>query len=73
MKSYHANSGSGIAGLTVKEYDEPKPGPREVLIRVRAVRSCHRSVSLLRRNRAVRKGCNQSNLKHLNEERIYDY
>jgi hypothetical protein len=32
MKSYHANSGAGRAGLTLKEHDEPKPGPREVLI-----------------------------------------
>src|SRR4030095_16632135 len=36
MKSYHANSGAGIAGLTLKEHDEPKPGPREILIRMRA-------------------------------------
>jgi NADPH:quinone reductase-like Zn-dependent oxidoreductase len=36
MKSYHANSGAGIAGLTLREHDEPKPGPHEVLIRVRA-------------------------------------
>jgi NADPH:quinone reductase-like Zn-dependent oxidoreductase len=37
MKSYHINSGAGLEGLTVKEHDEPKPGPREVLIRIRAV------------------------------------
>jgi NADPH:quinone reductase-like Zn-dependent oxidoreductase len=36
MKSYHANSGSGLAGLTVKEHPEPAPGTREVLVRVRA-------------------------------------
>ena len=29
MKSYHANSGAGISGLTLKEHDEPKPGPGE--------------------------------------------
>lgn len=36
MKSYHVDSGAGIAGLTVKKHDQPKPDPREVLIRVRA-------------------------------------
>jgi NADPH:quinone reductase-like Zn-dependent oxidoreductase len=37
MKSYHINSGAGLDGLTIKEHDEPKPGFREVLVRVRAV------------------------------------
>ncbi len=37
MKSYHINSGKGLDGLTLKEHNEPKPGPREVLVRVRAV------------------------------------
>jgi NADPH:quinone reductase-like Zn-dependent oxidoreductase len=50
MKSYHANSGSGIAGLTVKEYDEPKPGPHEVLIRVRANSLNYRELMVLRGN-----------------------
>jgi NADPH:quinone reductase-like Zn-dependent oxidoreductase len=36
MKSYHANSGAGIEGLTLKEHEKPAPAPREVLIRVRA-------------------------------------
>jgi NADPH:quinone reductase-like Zn-dependent oxidoreductase len=36
VKSYHANSGAGIAGLALREHDEPKPGAREVLIRMRA-------------------------------------
>jgi hypothetical protein len=26
MKSYHVNSGAGIAGLAVREHDKPKPG-----------------------------------------------
>ncbi|MBV9229764.1 MAG: NAD(P)-dependent alcohol dehydrogenase [Chloroflexi bacterium] len=36
MKSYHVNKGAGLAGLTIKEHDVPVPGPREVLVRVRA-------------------------------------
>jgi NADPH:quinone reductase-like Zn-dependent oxidoreductase len=36
MKSYHADSGAGLNGLTLKEHPEPKPGPREALIKVRA-------------------------------------
>jgi NADPH:quinone reductase-like Zn-dependent oxidoreductase len=36
MKSYHANSGAGVSGLAVREHEIPKPGNRQVLIRVRA-------------------------------------
>src|SRR5262245_6826605 len=36
MKSYHANSGAGLAGLTASEHPIPEPGYHEVLIRVRA-------------------------------------
>jgi NADPH:quinone reductase-like Zn-dependent oxidoreductase len=36
MKGYHANSGAGLAGLTLREYDEPTPGPHEALVKVRA-------------------------------------
>jgi NADPH:quinone reductase-like Zn-dependent oxidoreductase len=36
MKSYHASSGAGLNGLTVKEHAVPEPGPREALVRVRA-------------------------------------
>ncbi|HLZ63121.1 MAG TPA: NAD(P)-dependent alcohol dehydrogenase [Ktedonosporobacter sp.] len=36
MKSYHVNKGAGLAGLTVREHDVPVPGPREVLVRMRA-------------------------------------
>src|SRR5215471_17908563 len=50
MKSYHANSGAGIAGLTLKEHDEPQPGPREVLLRVRANSLNFRELSVLRGN-----------------------
>ncbi|HEX6552589.1 MAG TPA: NAD(P)-dependent alcohol dehydrogenase [Ktedonobacteraceae bacterium] len=36
MKSYHVSKGAGLAGLTIKEHDIPAPGPREVLVLVRA-------------------------------------
>lgn len=36
MKSYHADAGAGLDGLSLKEHAEPRPGPREVLLRVRA-------------------------------------
>jgi NADPH:quinone reductase-like Zn-dependent oxidoreductase len=48
MKSYHANSGSGLAGLTLREHDVPKPGTREVLVRVRANSLNARELSILR-------------------------
>jgi NADPH:quinone reductase-like Zn-dependent oxidoreductase len=48
MKSYHASSGAGLAGLTLREDDEPTPGPREVLIRVRANSLNFRELSVLR-------------------------
>jgi NADPH:quinone reductase-like Zn-dependent oxidoreductase len=48
MQSYHANSGSGIAGLTLREHPEPRAGPREVLVRVRANSLNLRELSVLR-------------------------
>jgi NADPH:quinone reductase-like Zn-dependent oxidoreductase len=48
MKSYHASSGSGIDGLTLREHAEPRPGPREVLVRVRANSLNFRELSVLR-------------------------
>jgi NADPH:quinone reductase-like Zn-dependent oxidoreductase len=36
MKSYHADSGAGLAGLTLKEHPDPTPGPHEALVKVRA-------------------------------------
>lgn len=36
MTSYHANSGGGLSSLVRREHDVPRPGPYEVLIRVRA-------------------------------------
>ena len=48
MKSYHADSGAGLAGLTLKEHDVPPVGPREILIRVRANSLNFRELSVLR-------------------------
>jgi NADPH:quinone reductase-like Zn-dependent oxidoreductase len=36
MKSYHANSGAGLAGLIAREHPVPEADSHEVLIRVRA-------------------------------------
>lgn len=36
MKSYHLNAGNGLAGLTLRERDEPTPGRKQVLVRIRA-------------------------------------
>ena len=35
MRSYHAESGGGLASLVVKEHPVRQPGAHEVLIRVR--------------------------------------
>jgi NADPH:quinone reductase-like Zn-dependent oxidoreductase len=48
MRSYHVNSGAGLAGLTLQEHDEPRPGPREVLVRMRAVSLNFRDLMILR-------------------------
>jgi NADPH:quinone reductase-like Zn-dependent oxidoreductase len=50
MRSYHTNSGAGIAGLVVKEHDEPKPGPNEVVVRVKATSLNFRELMILRGN-----------------------
>jgi NADPH:quinone reductase-like Zn-dependent oxidoreductase len=50
MKSYHVDSGAGIAGINVKKHDQPAPGPREVLIRVRATSLNFRELMILRGN-----------------------
>ncbi len=47
MKSYHATSGGGLAGLVLREHDEPSPGPREVLVHVRANSLNFRELSVL--------------------------
>jgi NADPH:quinone reductase-like Zn-dependent oxidoreductase len=50
MKSYHVNSGTGIAGLVVREHDEPAPGPNEVVVRVKATSLNFRELMILRGN-----------------------
>jgi NADPH:quinone reductase-like Zn-dependent oxidoreductase len=47
MKSYHVNMGAGLDGLLVREHDIPTPGPREVLVRVRACSLNFRELSIL--------------------------
>jgi hypothetical protein len=36
MKSYHANSGGGLASIIAKDHPIPEPGPHEILVRVQA-------------------------------------
>ena len=36
MTSYHAESGGGLASLVARSHPVPRPGRREVLVRVRA-------------------------------------
>ena len=47
MKSYHMNMGAGLGGLTLKQHDSPKPGPHEVLVRVRAASLNNRELLIL--------------------------
>ena len=48
MRSYHATSGAGLEGLVLRDHDEPVPGQREVLVRVRASSLNFREISVLR-------------------------
>jgi len=47
MRSYHASSGAGLSGLVLREHERPKPGSREVLVRVRANSLNFRELSVL--------------------------
>ena len=47
MKSYHVNAGAGLDGLVMQEHDVPTPGPREVLVRVRACSLSFRELMIL--------------------------
>ena len=51
MRSYIIRAGgSGLDDLVIVERDEPKPGPREVLIRVRACSLNYRDQAVLTGN-----------------------
>jgi NADPH:quinone reductase-like Zn-dependent oxidoreductase len=47
VRSYHIDKGAGLAGLTLREHPEPRPGPRQVLVRVRAVSLNARELMIL--------------------------
>lgn len=47
MKSYHINLGAGLSALTLKEQAIPVPGPREVLIQVKASSLNYREIMIL--------------------------
>src|SRR5262245_48595085 len=47
MRSYHATSGAGLDGLTLRHHADPRPGLREVLVRVRANSLNFRELSVL--------------------------
>ena len=48
MKSYHVTYGGGIDSLVLREHEIPKPGPGEVLVRVRATSLNARELMILR-------------------------
>jgi NADPH:quinone reductase-like Zn-dependent oxidoreductase len=48
MRSYHTNLGAGIDGLMVREHDQPRPGPHQLVIRVYATSLNFRELSILR-------------------------
>jgi NADPH:quinone reductase-like Zn-dependent oxidoreductase len=48
MKSYHLTYGGGIDSLVLREHEIPKPGPGEVLVRVRATSLNARELMILR-------------------------
>jgi len=48
MKSYHATSGGGLASLVLREHPDPRPGAREIVMRVRANSLNARELSVLR-------------------------
>ncbi len=47
MRGYHVRMGAGLDGLTVREHPDPRPGPGQVLVRVRAVSLNAREIMIL--------------------------
>src|SRR5262245_36222248 len=48
MKSWHMSLGAGLEGLVLRHHEIPRPGPREVLVRVHAVSRTSRGGWILR-------------------------
>lgn len=48
MRSYHVDSGAGIAGLSIRNHPDPTPGPGQVLVAVHAVSLSYRELLVLR-------------------------
>jgi len=51
MKSYHLQMGAGLGGITLREHAVPRPGPHEVLLRVRAASLNYRERMILEQGR----------------------
>ncbi|ABC83293.1 zinc-dependent alcohol dehydrogenase family protein [Anaeromyxobacter dehalogenans] len=47
MRSWHLDMGAGLSGLRLEEHAEPRPGPGEVVVRVRAASINARELSIL--------------------------
>jgi NADPH:quinone reductase-like Zn-dependent oxidoreductase len=49
VRSYHlSHSGAGVDGLTIRDHDDPVPGPGQVLVAVRAASLSYRELLVLR-------------------------
>ena len=51
MRSYHAELGGGLEGLVLEDHPEPRPGPREAVVKVRAAALNARELMILRDGR----------------------
>lgn len=47
MQSYHLDQQGDIEGLILRSHDDPKPGPREALVRVHASSLNYRDIMIL--------------------------